>query len=307
MNLDELKNEINTYEDEKAQVIYIQRIGKKNYNYISFSPILNASLEEKVREGVFSNLNLALNNKEIIEFDPVVTETDTIEVISADKVDNLIKMEPELSALKANSISDIDIENIWGYAIVLIKDDGSKLILFRKYAYPKIFKKGFMCTLADGCMKKLNEKVISIDNQVDSIYIDDEVYILNKYYFESFFNFSQAYKDVVDKQLSNLEKLNIIDNFEGFSKRCLKSDRLTKQFVKLVYGKKFEWIKSKAYKIPKIKEEFHLNITVSNNKIIYNEDDSVKNIIDLISGHYGFDAVDDSKIVIRGFSTKLNN
>lgn len=285
---------------ESLKMYYLTRIKKKSSDneYISYSVPIASSIKDDIKSLILDNLIDGLQNKEIVDFNPTLLEQGTIEKIPCDHVNNYNTILNTINSIQTESVKDLDFNHIWGYSIRLrftINNATQDLFIFKKFAYPKLLKQSLILSLTSDEYTKITDEIITIDNQVHAFSLTNDIYILNKGQFETFFNFSSTYETIIQKSMASLKELDVIDNFDDFASRCLDSDTLTRRLVKIIEDERFKILQSCIQNVPQVIEDFALKVHFKNSKIIYDSESTVSDIITLIKGSCVYGALDNEK------------
>ncbi|MGY0373228.1 Kiwa anti-phage protein KwaB-like domain-containing protein [Clostridium sp. JNZ J1-5] len=283
--------------DTNFQIYYITREYdkvEKDYIYDSFycnmPNELKNSLIKDYRESIDKYKNIVIN-----DFDVIGSEADCIEKLDTKNVDTMskfIKLTNNIHSKKASEI-DVDINKIWGYAIVFKNNKEEKMTLFRKYSISKSINENRKLSFLNGNIEEVNKEIFSLDLKVDAIEIDGITYIISKYYFELFFSFKEEYVKYVNESLEGLRNENVIENFDEFSLRCLDSGNLVRKLVYVVKNDRLKWLKNNIKSAKEVVDEYGLKVKVEENKINYsNKQCNISDVMKLICGCCVKDAVD---------------
>ncbi|KOA94021.1 hypothetical protein ADU76_04210 (plasmid) [Clostridium botulinum] len=282
--------------NNKFQVYYITKESDKSKQviYDSFYCNMGKELKESLIEGYKKSLN-KYGNYMISDYDVVIHEDDCIEKINSNDIKNMSifkKLSNNINSKKASEI-DVDINKIWGYAIVLKNDRNEKLIAFRKYSVSKNINENKKLSFVNGNVEEYKQDIFSLDLKIDVIEINGVAYITNRYYFETMFGFKEEYRKYVNNSLSQLKQEDVIENFDDFSDRCLDSGNLVKKLVYVVKNDRLHWLKDNMISAQQVINEYNLKVKIENNKIQYSKKDCrITDVMKLICGCCVKDAVD---------------
>lgn len=183
--------------------------------------------------------------------------------------------------LEESQISDF-YDNI--RAIVIVINDN--LTLIKKFSYPKRLIKNSIIKFKKYPLEQVEDDIFSIDNRVDLFEIDNKIYILSNYFFETIFDLTSEYQNKVNQSREILENSNLLNNENSFIDDCLKGKRNTKKLLKLINKNNFENVKDNFEEVKRVIDEYDLSITLADNTINYSHGDSVPQILDLIGDNY---------------------
>lgn len=289
--MENLLRQIDTVNNEAYQIkmYYLTKTKRSTGNeYLAYGVPIAADIRSEIKELIIDGVVSKLQDKTLAEFDTTYTETGTIQFLDTAQVNNYNNITEAVSTVLTESLEELDFSKIWGYCISIVYDreERKEALFFKKFTYPKVMRNGIRLKLSNGSYDKLDERIITIDNDVHSFSVNSVMYVLNKSSFESFFNFSTAYQYKVQSSIDTLQELDVVNNLDGFVQHCLTSDTLTRRLVKIINEEKFERLQSFISRVPAVIQEFTLdvNFDASTNKIIYDENSNVSDIITLIKG-----------------------
>jgi len=283
------------------RMYYITRTKRRNSDneYLAFSVPISTTIIGDINNLIFDSTISRILEKSLTEFNPTGTETGTIEHLPLEFVNNYESIYKSISSTLPESIADLDFKEIWGYCIKILYDEHNpnELLFFKKFAYPKIFSKSLILSLVGGSYNKIDDEIITIDNDVHAFSFDKTMYVLNKSQFEIFFNFSSSYRTIVENSIEMLKELDVIENFEDFALHCINSDTLTRRLVKIINEQRFKTVQRCILHVPTVIEDFALNVKFENNKIVYDESSNISDIITLIKGACVIGALDQERYI----------
>lgn len=244
-----------------------------------------------------------LQSRNIREYDVITTEVDTIEVIPSTEVpcfSEVNKLTNRINAKKAGDI-DVKISDIWAIAYVYKNSENKKLIVFRKFTTPKTLNECKKLSIVGGNLKEIKADIFTIDYKIDAIYVEGNIYVVNKYYFERIFSFDLKYVKYVEESIEKLRKENVIENFDEFTSRCLESGNLSRKLVYVVANDRLKWLKKNLKSAKEVIEEYDLKVTVENDKVVFSKKEcKISDVMRLITGCCVKDAVDMHKYFASG-------
>lgn len=283
--IEHIKNDLGS-----IHLYFVERLkGSEGYNYISYSPSLCSNLNGELSTLLMDFLLKTVNGKSLCEFNPLIYEELTLEFINSCNIPNFNKIYESIELLPSQSMESVknfSFSDIWFYCVKLEAQSGENIILFKKYSHSRALKSGFTLFLNNGTLNKIDNNIISIEDRSDAFYLDNNLYVLNRYFFELIFNLSDAYKDVLENALSKLEQCDIIEGFDDFKEACLDSNQIAKKFTRIMREGGLETFINHINSVPAIINDFNLNIQFRNRKLIYEDKTSLSDIIKLLSNDF---------------------
>lgn len=288
---------VNKFMNIGIKNFYIFFITKKEGKFQTFycnMPDLINDFQEQYN----NKITEIVKGKVFEEYNVMGSEADCIEVLSTEKIANLIELKKLLNPQSAKKASDIkvSISEVLGYAVVYINNEDKKLTLIRKFINSKSFNTKRKFTIVSGNLKENKQDLFFIDMNIDAIEIENKTYIVNRFYFEQFFSFNEEYVSFVKKSLESLKKQDVIDNFDNFSNRCLDSGNLVRKLVYVVREDRLHWLKNNIVNAENVAKEYKLKVKIEEGKIKYSKKDcNISDVMKLICGCCVKDAVDMEK------------
>jgi len=283
------------YEITEFEIYYIIRTEEDGeYEYSSFycnMPGLKSDFQKDYRQRAYD----VLKGKVYEEFDVIASQADTIEIINSDKVENMKKIKILLNKITAKKASEINpkVSDIWGYVIAYVNKKKKKLSLYRKFTLPKAFNARRKISIVNGNLQEIKDDIFTIDMNIDAIELENQSYVINRFYFETFFSFKEEYVKCVENSLEDLKKENVIENFDEFSTRCLESNNLVRKLVYVVRQDRLKWLKSNITEAKNVIDEYKLKVVIDGDQIVYSKKGcNITDVIKLICGCCVKDAVD---------------
>jgi len=280
---------------KEFEIYYILRTEEVGgFSYSSFycnMPGLKGDLQEEYRQRAYG----VAKGKVYEEFDLIASQVDSIEIIDSDRVNNLMKIKKILNKITAKKPSDVDasISDIWGYVITYVNEKKEKLCLYRKFTLPKAFNASKKVSMINGNLQEIKDDIFTIDLNIDAIELEGQTYIINRFYFETFFSFKEEYVKCVEESLEYLKKENVIENFDAFSTRCLESNNLVRKLVYVVKQDRLKWLKANISGAKSVVDEYKLKVVIDGEQIVYSKKDcNISDVMKLICGCCVKDAVD---------------
>lgn len=289
-----LVNNINeiTQNLKSVEILFISRHTQKGeFVYESHYPALSQELNGQLVDAIITPMCENIKDMGVECYDPIVNSDSSIQFINLNQVKEAEKIIENLNGVHSSegfSIQEIDNGRLIGYCIKITNHKGKVAYLFKKLTNSKLLeKKKFWCFYMGSTLEKMTNQPLLIDERVDCFVCEDQIYILNTYFFEVLFKINDEYRRKVDGILKEIEKTNIIAHMESFAVECKGSKTAQRRLIKIA-SSDYVALKLLAHDTDKMNsliEEHNLLLDVSaDGKIIYNEGDAVEPILRLIDG-----------------------
>lgn len=288
----------------KIEVHFISKVSfQGEYNYTAYkADIDNNVLKNDIFPLTTSFVKSYIQDKNLYDFSAEANSPDEIYKIKSDESQEYNKIIESINSSNEYLIEgENDLTNAHAYVISITYNDQSDeqvLYLFKKYSNPKIIKRKSVILLGyiHDKFEKIETKMISIDEKIDAVSCDENLYILHQFNFENIFNFKSEYIKLRDQVISNLEDQQSdifydIDSFELFSNHC-NDGRYIRQFGKVNEFDGIRVLKDNIDQIEKIKEDFILEISIKDGKIKYEDKHAFADVLKLLTGKFVYNALD---------------
>lgn len=282
---------------DSLHLFFIERIFDENKEivYISHKPEVSLTITQDIADLTLGCIERIMTGTQFVDFDPTYYEDSTLETLSVNHIPNLIKIQNSISNISDSNpfdYNEIDPSNIWAYCMVIKDKAGRELFLFKKFSATKVMKNKIPLISSGGTLNKLENKIFSIDERMDAFVYLDRLYVLNRYYFELIFSYNEAYQSVLKEGIDKVEELSIINGFEEFKAACFESNKIAKQFTKIMSSGGLERYQRNLPNIPKVIEEYQINVKFVDDKLVYEDKTSLPDIIKLFSNLFAKTALD---------------
>lgn len=283
---------------ESLHLYFIERTFDENKEtaYICHKPEIALSITQEIADLTLGCIERILTGMQFVEFDPTCYEDSTIETLNVNQITNLGKMQESIINITDSipfDYNEVDPSKLWAYCMVVKNKSGNEVQLFKKFSATKVMKNKIPLFSNGGTLNKLENKIFSIDERMDAFVYLDSLYVLNRFYFESIFNYNEAYQSVLKEGIDKVEELSIINGFDEFKAACFESNKIAKQFSKIMSSGGLERYQRNLPNIPKVIEEYQINVKFVDEKLVYEDKTSLPDIIKLFSNLFAKTALDD--------------
>ena len=193
-------------------------------------------------------------------------------------------------------------KDIFGYIVKIRNINNNKtLYLFRKYSPKKLLEtsKIPLCIKGDGKFTNFNDDIVALDKVYDAAFIsnDDEdlsdlnIFIFCRSYFEFLFSFIEYYEKEIDNNKGTIEEKGILKDPNELISLCKNDSRMIKKFARILKNGNLN--NMKIEKITDIIDQFNLNISLENNKLVATRE-NIWTILRILNDDYLKSQVTDS-------------
>lgn len=276
-----------------------KKIKSIGYRYKVYSIGLdnNSGIKQSIRDVIlgFIESKIEKSNK-LVKFDPEGNKGETIAYFDTDN--NVLS---DVSELKDTAGSANLKKQLNEYKYYLLKNDTfDDLFIIKKIPNLKKFYAGFFAKVeSNNKLNKIEDNIIGFDSNVDLLIYKNICYIFNRSVFLNFFNIEELIEKIVKKELKNVKKAKVLDNYEKFERKLLSNKRLSNKLVGLLNrGADLDNPLSKCQEVEDTISKFDLKVKYSKtgNKITINVDDSeADQVINLLCDFYARSTQNDER------------
>lgn len=285
MNNKELLNIINTINDKDFSV-KLQLVHKHNYDYSFLDSNIKDNVQTEIVKLLKASILTIIKGNELVDFDPVSKEDETIEKIDATDVKgyNEFRLCRSKSSNYASKFKELESINFY----VLELSDGDKNIkIFRRYSKSKSLSNGILFKSLDKTLDKIKENIFQVDSNVDFISINDkDIIVFNRYSFEIITGYRTNYTNNLKKALEEIKNSNLINNVEQFCEDCENSIKIAKRFTKAMKNSSIGLIISNLDDVESAIKDADLSITFKENKFVYESKEQLHDLVKLLSDEF---------------------
>lgn len=285
MNKNELIQIIQNLKSENTTV-KLDLANKKKKYYSFFSAICTKNVQEEIKSMITNNLNQIFLLNELVEFNPVGKEDQTIEHLSAESVSgyDLLSKNKKCTENFVDKFEDLSDVNFY---VITLTNGNDTIEIFRKYSKSKSLSKGLLYKISDTMFDKIKENIFQIDCSSDFVSINyNDIIVLNRYPFELITDYKDNYIENLNKAMCEIESSNLIDNLEEFKEDCKNSMRIAKQFTKAMQCSSISLILEHINQVNDAIREAELPIEFINNKFKYENKEQLSILVALLSDKY---------------------
>lgn len=305
MRLEELLEEIKKIDPDKVRLFFMIR--KKRSDKIEYD-LLSSEITSEISKKFIEITNtvvsqlLDMGKLQYKEYKPAIYYGDnTIETIEIGEIQDLEETLNRMTFLGLKEFNTSVTKNLWAYAIKISNPD---IILFRKYTESRILEKKGLIPLiwSDGRFNQIDGSVLTIDEDIDCIIFNKQIYILNKLNFEKIFSFMDKFKDKIKTQISILETKEILDDINKFLELCSSDARKIKKLYKLLESDTLTNIDFQ--KIKEINDNYNLNLNFTEDNKIIIEKEKLWDILRVLDDDYLKSPITDNKYLAHSKEMK---
>ena len=239
MNLEELKNRVESVSKQDIKLYFVTRLTKPGvaksskvrdkYLFKVYQLDCNQEIREYLYNATCNQIEKTISkNFDMVDYDILSDETEHLftypiknKVFSfSDVVTNQLQKITDQVTSIANIVSQG--EELWAYCVEFFCDIDEKIFTFRKILPSKVGvdekAKGAFRALFDTKSKQLcllKEETVTLDEQIDCVFYDETFYVLKKAYFEQIVGLHEEFKEKA-KEIAN--EMMSCGNFVGADK-----------------------------------------------------------------------------------------
>jgi hypothetical protein len=296
--VDEVYNKLKTVSQENINLFLITR-NKKG------EKIVYGALTTEIEEGIRQDfINTVQNQLDIIKskgirkrnYTTAKTDDDFIETIEKDNIKYLDSILTTMVRADLESYTPKYDNKLWAYAI-----DMGDIILFQKISAQKILtpsKKILLTFGGEGKFSKFEQSLFAMNFDIDCVYCDETMYIINKVPFENIFSFVEQFKKEIDVKIANLATKDVIVKLDSISDKCKTDPRKIKRLHAALNNGVINVLNVDIAN--KINSDYNLNLNFNADGKIEVNDDNIWDVLRVINDDYLKSIVTNNKYEIHG-------
>ncbi|MCR3760434.1 DUF4868 domain-containing protein [Clostridium felsineum] len=285
MNKTEMVTRINKFNKENSSVTL--KLGhKNNKNYFFIEAEIDNAIQKELFELLQDSILKIVSCNDLVEFNVVGHQDDTIELIRADDVDGYSVLIADMKERNNLAENIIELGEI-NFYLLEINRGNDNIKIFRRYSKAKSLSKGLLFKSISSKLSKIDGNIFQVDNIIDFIVFNDtEIIIFNRYSFEVITNYRDNYIENLNRALEEIDNSELINNMEKFEEDCKSSIRIAKQFTKAMQENSINLILNNPEAIKEAIKEADLPIDFTNNKFQYESREQLSILVALLSDKY---------------------
>jgi len=297
MMLKEIKRKLDDASPDYTGLFFITR--KKRREEIEYSVLSTADIGEALITIVKQQLSKLIEtvDLEYIEYNPAINlDKNHVETIKREEVHYLDEILQDMNSADLNIFDMKQSKNLWAYAI---KIGNSGITLFRKYTEKRILDiKGWIpLFVQNGVFNKLTDSILTIDKDIDCIYYDGKVFILDKIQFEKIFSFMDKFILEIDANVCHLEEKSLVDDIAALQKLCKSDPRKIKKLNKVLKSDILNSLNTK--RISEINRQYNLDLNFTEDGKIIVSPKNIWTVLRVLDDEYLESPMTDNKYEVH--------
>lgn len=298
--LKEIKRKLDDASPDYTGLFFITR--KKRREEIEYS-ILRTKITADIGEALITIVKQQLSklletvDLEYIEYNPAINlDKNHVETIKREEVHYLDEILQDMNSADLNIFDMKQSKNLWAYAI---KIGNSGITLFRKYTEKRILDiKGWIpLFVQNGVFNKLTDSILTIDKDIDCIYYDGKVFILDKTHFEKIFSFMDKFILEIDANICHLEEKSLVDDITALQKLCKSDPRKIKKLNKVLKSDILNSLNTK--RISEINRQYNLDLDFTEDGKIIVSHKNIWTVLRVLDDEYLESSMTDNKYEVH--------
>lgn len=298
--LKEIKRKLDDASPDYTGLFFITR--KKRREEIEYS-VLRTEITADIAEALITIVKQQLSklletvDLEYIEYNPAINlDKNHVETIKREEVHYLDEILQDMNSADLNIFDMKQSKNLWAYAI---KIGNSGITLFRKYTEKRILDiKGWIpLFVQNGVFNKLTDSILTIDKDIDCIYYDGKVFILDKTHFEKIFSFMDKFILEIDANICHLEEKSLVDDITALQKLCKSDPRKIKKLNKVLKSDILNSLNTK--RISEINRQYNLDLDFTEDGKIIVSHKNIWTVLRVLDDEYLESSMTDNKYEVH--------
>ena len=298
--LKEIKRKLDDASPDYTGLFFITR--KKRREEIEYS-VLRTKITADIGEALITIVKQQLSklletvDLEYIEYNPAINlDKNHVETIKREEVHYLDEILRDMNSADLNIFDMKQSKNLWAYAI---KIGNSGITLFRKYTEKRILDiKGWIpLFVQNGVFNKLTDSILTIDKDIDCIYYDGKMFILDKTHFEKIFSFMDKFILEIDANICHLEEKSLVDDITALQELCKSDPRKIKKLNKVLKSDILNSLNTK--RISEINRQYNLDLDFTEDGKIIVSHKNIWTVLRVLDDEYLESSMTDNKYEVH--------
>lgn len=298
--LKEIKRKLDDASPDYTGLFFITR--KKRREEIEYS-VLRTKITADIGEALITIVKQQLSklletvDLEYIEYNPAINlDKNHVETIKREEVHYLDEILRDMNSADLNIFDMKQSKNLWAYAI---KIGNSGITLFRKYTEKRILDiKGWIpLFVQNGVFNKLTDSILTIDKDIDCIYYDGKMFILDKTHFEKIFSFMDKFILEIDANICHLEEKSLVDDITALQELCKSDPRKIKKLNKVLKSDILNSLNTK--RISEINRQYNLDLDFTEDGKIIVSHKNIWTVLRVLDDEYLESPMTDNKYEVH--------
>lgn len=289
MGIEELYEIINRIEenipDNILEIFFVKK--SSSTRMLSFQPQVSGSVQHDILNTVLPYVMQQLDSTNLVSYNPVGVADGEMEYLEQEDVTQINDF---LDSIKDENVykemENLPIGQISFYCIKITYNDSS-IYMFRQFAKMKKLRSGYIARILNDELVAMDGDFLGIDENIDMIYFENKLYVMNHISLERIFNYKDIYLQKTNEAMRELFDQGVFYNLDQFHEDCCRDVRILKRFTNIMTQGRLPLFFENYDKVPEIVEELGLDIEFDDNsKIIYRDKSQLFHIINLMSDAY---------------------
>lgn len=287
-----LKNfiiDISTQRPSNCVSVYFSRRITTNgvSKYSTHQPCVANDVQLAIIDTVFPYIKSQLEDNQIVAYNPMGVLDGELEKIATSSIPMFSEFQNSLIDDFLNREMDsMRIDKI-GFYCIEIKYDGKSLYMFRQFQKLRKLRSGILTRIINNELNVIESDFLGIDEFIDMVAFNDELYLLNHTSLERIFNYRDEFLRKTSEALGEILSKDVISNIEQFTADCCSDIRIMKRFTDIMTKERLPMFFDNYDRVPEIVAELGLDIDFDeNDKMVYRERSQLFHIVNLLSDAY---------------------
>lgn len=255
--------------------------------YRSFQPMVSSEVQNQILNMILPRIKASLRTNAVVQYNPIGVADGEIETIAMTEVEALNAFLASIDDEHiCKEMRNLEIGKINFYCIQ-ITHEGQNVLFFRQFSKMKKLRSGFLARLANDELIAMDGDFLGIDEDVDMIFADNTLIVLNHISLERVFYYRDAYKQKTDEAMGSILSQGVLVNIEQFAEDCCRDVRIMKRFTNIMSQGRLPLFFENYERVEGIVRDLELDIDFDESgKMIYREKSQLYHIVNLMSDAY---------------------
>lgn len=295
-------------DDLDVKIVFYKRTRSKkdDKKFKAYSIGVRSAFGTCVKRSI-QNAIATCQGKETCEYNLEVSEDDIIQYIDEECVPDGVLINGLLFENDKHEDINKDTDfSQFDFLAVSISDaqkefDMNDIIIYKKYYHPYTkFKQHFKYRFIGSEIEEIKEEVLSLSSNVETIYVNNKYYVINRISFISIFKFKDFYNKIITDNSAEINNTNLFEDTNQFVGLCRNSDRSMKKLATFIVKGGIERIRDySASDIETVARNYGEDLTLSETgeKLTFETGREVDVFLKVAMGKFAIDSLTHEKII----------
>lgn len=230
---------------------------------------------------VRTNTMTSLSDRTLVAYDPVVTNTETVEFLPTSDVEKAGHLLADDLRASSAPLSGKLFHQVRAYTLSSGRES-SRIIFVMRQPQAKIFRSDKVRLLfySDSALTQSHQDALILSSEPDAIIFHDVIYIIKKFAFEIVFGYLEKLKGQASSRLSTIQGNPLFQIDPKLALSVANDGRRTRRLARMTVD---HLDKLTVDICKRLKDDYHLNYEVREDKVVAESEQAVLDILKVVN------------------------